>query len=129
MHITIYLVVFCSDSYCRLAPPARNEPNLRHPDWHSKIQEIMSHLKTDCSKLIIEERKNGPPLTWGSKYYRGSSDRGMTGVTFLAWKIGASSLFPSHSLRSFSFPPVATCSGVSRLATIREMLLPTEDSV
>ena len=54
---------------------------------------------------------------------------GTDGLTFLAWNKGpASSLFPSHSFRLFSFPPVATCTGSSALAAMQDTWPPTRHS-
>ena len=67
--------------------------------------------------------------------YRDSSLHSWSGavllqrLTFLAWKVGLERLFPSHTHRSSSFPPVASCSSVLGFPFITHTSFPTDTSI
>lgn len=50
-------------------------------------------------------------------------------LTFLAWKVGLERLFPSHTHRSSSFPPVASCSSVQGFPLMTHTSFPTDTSI
>ena len=88
-------MISCSHGNTWLIPSLRHNPKTSNPDWNSEIKVIIRYLREIMA--------------------------GIEGniLTFLALKIGAASgRLPSHNLRSFSLPPVATSKGVSGLADI-----------
>ena len=50
-------------------------------------------------------------------------------LTFLAWKVGLERLFPSHTHRSSSFPPVASCSSVRGFPLMTHTSFPIDTSI